>query len=94
MKEKKKHSLHKRLRKAKAAFLATSLTLSGILLIMLNSWLSPLHLGDWQWLHSLPIGELGGTLFGAGLLGTLFEYSFRKDQEEATVNQFREIIQE
>lgn len=94
MKEKKKHSLHTRLRKAKAAFLATSLTLSGILLMMLNGWLSPLHLGDWQWLHSLPIGEIGGTLFGAGLLGTLFEYSFRKDQEEATVNQFREIIKE
>lgn len=94
MKEKKKHSLHTRLRKAKAAFLATSLTLSGILLMMLNGWLSPLHLGDWRWLHSLPIGELGGTLFGAGLLGTLFEYSFRKDQEEATVNQFREIIKE
>ena len=89
-----KPSLHARLRKTKAAFLATALTLAGVLLIMLNGWLSGLNLGDWSWLHALPLGELGGTLFGAGLLGTLFEYSFRKDQEESVKRQFREIIGE
>ncbi|SKT87775.1 Uncharacterised protein [Mycobacteroides abscessus subsp. massiliense] len=83
-----------RLRKTKAALLAVALTLAGILLIMASGWLSALDLGDWGWLHALPLGELGGTLFGAGLLGTLFEYSFRKDQEEATVEQFRDIIKE
>lgn len=87
-----KPSLHTRLRKTKAALLATALTLAGVLLIMLNGWLSGLSLGDWSWLHALPLGELGGTLFGAGLLGTLFEYSFRKDQEAATTRQFRQII--
>ena len=87
-----KPSLHARLRKTKAALLATALTLAGVLLIMLNGWLSGLNLGDWSWLHALPLGELGGTLFGAGLLGTLFEYSFRKDQEAATTRQFRQII--
>lgn len=87
-----KSSLHARLRKTKAAFLATALTLAGVLLIMLNGWLSGLNLGEWAWLHALPLGELGGTLFGAGLLGTLFEYSFRKDQEAATTRQFRQII--
>ena len=61
---------------------------------MLNGWVSNLNLGVWNWLHALPIGELGGTLFGAGLLSTLFEYTFRKDQEEATVEQFRQIIHE
>ena len=88
----KADSLPQRLRKTKAAFLATALTLAGILLIMLNGWLSGLNLGDWSWLHALPLGELGGTLFGAGLLGTLFEYSFHKDQEAATTRQFRQII--
>ena len=87
-----KPSLHARLRKTKAAFLAVVLTLAGVLLIMLNGWLSGLNLGDWAWLHALPLGELGGTLFGAGLLGTLFEYSFRKDQEAATTRQFHQII--
>ncbi len=62
--------------------------------MILNGWMGGLQLGPWGWLHSLPLGELGGTLFGAGLLSTLFEYSFRKDQEEATVAQFREIIKE
>lgn len=87
-------SLAFRLRKTKAALLAVALTLAGVLLIMGNSWLTTLDLGDLDWLHALPLGELGGTLFGAGLLGTLFEYSFRKDQEEATVQQFRDIIKE
>lgn len=87
-------SLAFRLRKTKAALLAVSLTLAGIILITINGWLAALDLGAWNWLHALPIGELGGTLFGAGLLGTLFEYSFRKDQEAATVEQFRAIIKE
>lgn len=87
-------SLASRLRKTKAALLAVALTLSGILLIMLNGWLAGMDLGAWNWIHVLPLAELGGTLFGAGLLGTLFEYSFRKDQEEATVGQFRDIIRE
>ncbi len=83
-----------RLRKTKAALLAVGLTLAGIVLITVNGWLSGLDLGAWNWLHALPLGELGGTPFGAGLLGTLFEYSFRKDQEDATIEQFRQIIHE
>lgn len=85
---------NERLRKTTAALLAVSLTLVGILLIMLNGRLAPLDLHAWNWLHALPIGELGGTLFGAGLLGTLFEYSFRKDQDEANAERFRQIIHE
>lgn len=61
---------------------------------MLNGWIAPMDLGAWDWLHALPIGELGGTLFGAGLLSTLFEYTFSRDQEESTVERFREIIKE
>lgn len=87
-------SLAFRLRKTKAALLATALTLAGVALIALNGWLTSINLGEWNWIHSIPIGELGGTLFGAGFLGTLFEYSFRKDQEEATVEQFRSIVKE
>jgi len=81
-------SLHHRIRKTKAALLAVSFTLAGILLMMLNAWLTPLRLGDWQWLHALPLGELGGTLFSAGLLSTFFEYTFRRDQERAVTERF------
>ena len=87
-------SLHHRLRRLKAALLAVSFTLVGILLMMLNAWLAPLNLGSWQWLHALPLGELGGTLFGAGLLSTFFEYTFRRDQERAVTERFRQIIRE
>ena len=87
-------SPHHRLRRLKAALLAVSFTLAGILLMMLNAWLTPLQLGDWQWLHALPLGELGGTLFGAGLLSTFFEYTFRRDQEAHTLARFRQIIRE
>ena len=87
-------SPYHRLRRLKAALLVVSLTLAGILLMMLNAWLAPLRLGDWQWLHALPLGELGGTLFGAGLLSTFFEYTFRRDQEAHTLARFRQIIRE
>ena len=80
--------LHHRLRRLKAALLAVSFTLAGILLMMLNAWLTPMQLGDWQWLHALPLGELGGTLFGAGLLSTFFEYAFRRDQKRAATRRF------
>ena len=46
--------------------LAASFTLAGILLTILKAWVTPLRLGDWQWLHAVPLGELGGTLFDAG----------------------------
>lgn len=82
-----------RLRKAKAALLAVCLTFAGVLLMMLSGWLTKLSLGEeLDWLHALPLGELGGTLFGAGLLGTLFEYTFRKEQDEAAAARFRAII--
>ena len=87
-------SLHHRLRRLKAALLAVSFTLAGILLMMLNAWLAPMQLGDWQWLQALPLGELGGTLFGAGLLSTFFEYTFRRDQERAVAERFRQTIRE
>ena len=62
--------LYRRLLKTKAALLAVSFTLIGILLIMLNAWLATLSLGDWSWLHHLPLDEVGGPLLGAGLVST------------------------
>lgn len=90
----KPQPLPHRLRKTKAALLAVALTLAGILVIMLGGWLGSVELGSWSWVRAIPFGEIGGALFGAGVLGTLFEYSFRKDQEEAMLEQFRQIIRE
>ena len=94
MQSQSSHSFSHRLLRLKAALVAVSLTLAGILLMMLNGWMVSLDLGSWSWVQALPLGELGGTLFGAGLLGTLFEYTFRREQEESTVERFRQIIRE
>ena len=53
MTRRKTTDLNHRLRKVKAALLAISLTLAGILLMMLNGWIEHLKLDDWEWLHSL-----------------------------------------
>ncbi|MGJ0182816.1 hypothetical protein [Corynebacterium glyciniphilum] len=45
-------------------------------------------------MHSIPVAELGATLFGAGFLGTLFEYGFQKEQENANREAFRRAIVE
>lgn len=86
-------TLH-RLRKTKAALLAVSLTFAGVLMMLANSWVSSHNLEAFEWIKSLPLGELGGTLFGAGFLSTLFEAVFRKDQDEANAERFRSIIRE
>lgn len=80
------------LRKTKAALLAVSLALAGILLIMASGWVAKMELGSWGWLYELPLGELGGILFGAGVLGSLFEYSMRKEQAEIVSEQFSDAI--
>ncbi|SDM77140.1 hypothetical protein [Actinomyces ruminicola] len=94
MKKRNTQSFSRRLLRIKAALVAVSLTLAGVLLMLLNGWMANLDLGPWSWMQALPLGELGGTLFGAGLLSTLFEYTFRRDQEESTVERFRQIIRE
>ena len=84
--------LYRRLLKTKAALLAVSFTLIGILLIMLNAWLATLSLGDWSWLHHLPLDEVGGPLLGAGLVSTILDYSYRRDQENVAIQRTQQAI--
>ena len=84
--------LYRRLLKTKAALLAVSFTLIGILLIMLNAWLATLSLGDWNWLHHLPLDEVGGPLLGAGLVSTVLDYSYRRDQEDVAIQRTQQAI--
>ena len=84
--------LYRRLLKTKAALLAVSFTLIGILLIMLNAWLATLSLGDWSWLHHLPLDEVGGPLLGAGLVSTILDYSYRRDQEDVAIQRTQQAI--
>ena len=84
--------LYRRLLKTKAALLAVSFTLIGILLIMLNAWLATLSLGDWSWLHHLPLDEVGGPLLGAGLVSTILDYSYRRDQEDVAIQRTQQAV--
>ena len=84
--------LYRRLLKTKAALLAVSFTLIGILLIMLNAWLATLSLGDWSWLHHLPLDEVGGPLLGAGLVSTILDYFYRRDQEDVAIQRTQQAI--
>ena len=84
--------LYRRLLRTKAALLAVSFTLIGVLLIMLNAWLATLSLGDWSWLHHLPLDEVGGPLLGAGLVSTILDYSYRRDQEDVTIQRTQQAI--
>lgn len=83
-----------RLRNAKGALLAVSLTLAGLLLMMLGNWTKGIELGVWSWLQSIPLTDIGSTLLVAGLVGTIFDMALRRDQEEAVKQQFRDIIRE
>ena len=83
-----------RLRRAKAALLAVSLTLAGVLILMGNAWLGQINLGAWAWIKAVPLGELGGALLSAGLIGSILDYSARRDQDEATSQRFRQIFSE
>lgn len=83
-----------RLRNAKGALLAVSLTLAGLLLMMLGNWTKGIELGAWSWLQSIPLTDIGSTLLVAGLVGTIFDMALRRDQEEAVKQQFRDIIRE
>ena len=84
--------LYRRLLRTKAALLAVSFTLIGVLLIMLNAWLATLSLGDWSWLHHLPLDEIGGPLLGAGLVSTILDYSYRRDQEDVAIQRTQQAI--
>ena len=83
-------SLFHSLRKTKTVLLAVSLTLSGLLTIMLSRWLAKMALGAWGWLQDVPLAELGGGLISAGLISPIFKYTFQRDQER----RFRQIIRE
>lgn len=85
-------SLAHRLRRAKGALLAVSLTLAGLLLMMLGQWIKQVELGTWAWLVTIPVADIGSTLLVAGMVDTIFDMALRRDQEETVKAQFRQII--
>ena len=71
MARKKRQPIVARLRNTKGALLAVSLTLAGLLLMLLGNWIEKVELGAWTWLREVPLSDIGGTLLVAGLVGTV-----------------------
>lgn len=47
---------------------------------------------DWEWLAFWPLGELGGILVGAGLLGVVWDYFDGKDREARDTERLRRVL--
>lgn len=47
---------------------------------------------EWEWLTFWPIGEVGGILFGAGVLGIVWEYFDGKDKEARDTERLRRVL--
>lgn len=74
------HDPLQRLRTIKLALIAVSVSFAGFTLMVFGRWLDGQPgLIDLAW---LPWGEVGGTLFTAGILGVGVDYLLRRDDEE------------
>lgn len=76
--------------KTKLQLVAVVAVVGGIAGLMLAHWGSlP---GAPVWLGQLPVGEIGSTLFGTGLLAIFFEYVDRKHGDERTEQRIRAAV--
>lgn len=64
----------------------------GVALLTLARAIAEDH--DWQWLSFWPLGELGGILVGAGLLGIAWDYFDGKDRERRDDARVRRLLKE
>jgi hypothetical protein len=76
--------------KTKLQLIAVLAVVGGIALLLLAHWSTTT--ADLTWLASLPIAELGSTLFGTGLLAVFFEYVDRKHGDQRTDERVRQAV--
>jgi hypothetical protein len=79
--------------KTKLQLIAVLAVVSGIAGLILAHWADTAATAP-SWLASLPIGEIGSTLFGTGLLAIFFEYVDRKHGDERTDQRMREAVRQ
>jgi len=79
--------------KTKLQLIAVLAVVGGIACLMLAHWTATTPAAP-SWLASLPISEVGSTLFGTGLLAVFFEYVDRKHGDERTDQRMREAVRE
>lgn len=84
------NSLLDQLYKTKLQLIAVLSTVGGIALLVLAHWSSAT--GAPGWLASLPLAEVGSTLFGTGLLAVFFEYVDRKHGDQRADERIRAAV--
>ena len=67
---------------------------TGVALVAGSRWISSLNLYQWNWLHGIPLSEIGGSLFAIGVVGTVYDYYTRRDEEEHAVRRLRNTLRQ
>lgn len=80
-----------RLYRTKLILVSVCLSVAGIVLIVIGRQVSGEGLG---WQELIPWSELGGILFGAGLLSIGLDYLFQQEQEAMQEAQLRKLLDE
>lgn len=83
--------LSDQLYKTKLQLVAVLAVVGGIACLMLAHWATTTAAAP-GWLAVVPIGQIGSTLFGTGLLAVFFEYVDRKHGDERTNQRVREAV--
>lgn len=89
---KNKSDVGERIHKLKVTIVALVAVGLGVGFLSLARALSGNH--DWAWLTFWPLGELGGILFGAGILGVAWDYFDGKDKEDRDTERLRRVLVE
>ena len=76
--------------KTKLQLIAALSVVGGVACLILSHWTDTSAASSW--LSDLPIGEIGSTLFGTGLLAVFFEYVDRKHGDERTDQRVRTAV--
>lgn len=83
-------SVLRRLQRVKTTLVALLLVLTGAGLLWANNYLA--DTSSSTTITSLPIGEIGGVLFGAGFLGIWLESILRREQDEINEIRLRAVM--
>lgn len=76
--------------KAKLQLIALLSVVGGVALLVLARWTTTE--ASSSWLTSLPVSEIGSTLFGTGLLAIFFEYVDRKHGDQRTDQRVQQAV--
>lgn len=85
-------SLHHRLYHLKTTLVAVLAVVVGVGLLLLARQVAGRD--EWAWLAFWPLGELGSVLFGAGVIGVVWDYFDGRDREVRETARLRRVLAE